>query len=569
MKLTYKFTLLLFFLIVLSQVLVYSSVRSFTEKVVADVLLKYGHVVSAYDTEKTLAPVIKEVQLTRNLLSEPTFLNWVKNPEDLSLQFEAEHVLENYRWHFQSNNFFVALNHNLGYYYNNELNEHQGDLLRHHLSKDNPLDAWYFELIESGRDVHININPDGHLNITRLWVDMLIRDGDEVLGIAGTGIDFNPVETTLFDYGIEGVDSLFIDSNFEVQLHREQGKIRRERQDLHHYQQLSLANFVYIDDEYKALESVLAKSKNEMNIQSTFITHHGNRHLIVANYIEELDWFELTLVDMNIILPKSKFQFLYAIFGGILFIFLVAIWWGLHRWVTKPIKELKEKTGLIGRPDSENKSISFLNKPSDEIGSLMGNFENMSATIVAHTAELESKVRQRTLDLERIAKHDVLTELLNRRGMEAELKQELNYALRSGSSFGLLLLDIDNFKNINDSLGHDKGDQALILIAKTITEIIRDYDSACRWGGDEFLIMLRNEYPTNLIDLAERLRIMVSNLEVSSTDGVIDKQLSVSIGCTEVNCDMSVNDALLQADAALYHAKNSGRNRVCMWNEEL
>jgi diguanylate cyclase (GGDEF)-like protein len=81
--------------------------------------------------------------------------------------------------------------------------------------------------------------------------------------------------------------------------------------------------------------------------------------------------------------------------------------------------------------------------------------------------------------------------------------------------------------------------------------------------------MLRNEYPTNLIDLAERLRIMVSNLEVSSTDRVIVKQLSVSIGCTEVNCDMSVNDALLQADAALYHAKNSGRNRVCMWNEEL
>ena len=154
---------------------------------------------------------------------------------------------------------------------------------------------------------------------------------------------------------------------------------------------------------------------------------------------------------------------------------------------------------------------------------------------------------KRTEALERLASIDPLTELLNRRGMEKNIQLELNHARREHYQFGLLWLDVDHFKQINDSLGHDKGDEA------------------SRWGGDEFLILIRTDSESTLYNLAERLRKEIRKVELTSDDGTLALLLSVSIGGTIVSEFSSIKAALLNADSALYQAKHAGRNQSVIW----
>lgn len=166
--------------------------------------------------------------------------------------------------------------------------------------------------------------------------------------------------------------------------------------------------------------------------------------------------------------------------------------------------------------------------------------------------------------IEVLANTDPLTSLLNRRAMEQHLKMLININQRYQQRLCLLILDIDHFKKINDSYGHDVGDQVLVHLSRLLAETLRQSDLLSRHGGEEFLVALPNTSLSLAVDLAERIRIEVARQ-------CIGKQaigLTISIGCVELADTEDYNHAITRADQLLYRAKETGRNRVCAQSEQ-
>lgn len=158
--------------------------------------------------------------------------------------------------------------------------------------------------------------------------------------------------------------------------------------------------------------------------------------------------------------------------------------------------------------------------------------------------------------------HDLLTGLPNRRLMTERLESEVARCARSHAPFSILLGDVDRFKRVNDSFGHDVGDKALMHIARALSKGLRSYDTASRWGGEEFLLFLPDTPGEVALEVANRLRQSVEELrDAELPQGLA---LSISIGVAEHRVDADLNQTIKRADTALYTAKHTGRNRVCV-----
>lgn len=187
--------------------------------------------------------------------------------------------------------------------------------------------------------------------------------------------------------------------------------------------------------------------------------------------------------------------------------------------------------------------------------------ENLAVT-------LENKFQQRTEELlhekdrlEVMSQMDDMTHIYNKRAIMEKLAEELKNYQRSGHTFSIAMIDIDFFKAINDNYGHIIGDRVIERIAAMISENLRKTDICGRFGGEEFIIIMRETNLKGAYTVADKLRLVVSESIIETEKGPIN--LKASIGLAEVNPNMEDPDELLYyADKALYRAKDNGRNRV-------
>lgn len=156
---------------------------------------------------------------------------------------------------------------------------------------------------------------------------------------------------------------------------------------------------------------------------------------------------------------------------------------------------------------------------------------------------------------------DPLTGLRTRRGMMEALEREQNRFRRTGQAFCVALCDIDKFKGVNDTYGHDIGDRVLAATAAAISRGIRSFDEAFRMGGEEFLVCLKETSLDEGFSVIDRLRVDLMKSPITLPDGRL-VVVTASFGLVEVTEDLSVDELIVCADRALYQAKNSGRNRV-------
>ncbi len=159
--------------------------------------------------------------------------------------------------------------------------------------------------------------------------------------------------------------------------------------------------------------------------------------------------------------------------------------------------------------------------------------------------------------------HDSLTEIGNRQAMETSFLRETKLAKRHHQPLSVLMIDVDHFKRINDSVGHMNGDETLIQIVKSIQQTLRETDQVFRYGGEEFVALLHNTGAHEARVIAERIRVNVAMSPVSLENQDLFCTVSIGIGC--FNGLENGKELLEKADAALYQAKNSGRNRVELW----
>jgi two-component system cell cycle response regulator len=185
----------------------------------------------------------------------------------------------------------------------------------------------------------------------------------------------------------------------------------------------------------------------------------------------------------------------------------------------------------------------------------------------AALALLNDRLSDQARELAHAATIDPLTGLFNRRYFQTRIEEEIERARRYELDLALLLADIDNFKLLNDQLGHLAGDYLLRQIAEVFKRSVRVFDVCTRFGGEEFAILMPGSNAGNAMIVAERIRSRVES--ASREDGPLPAHLriTISLGLAVLSADASSQELIARADRALYRAKAEGKNRVRMDGE--
>jgi two-component system, cell cycle response regulator len=223
---------------------------------------------------------------------------------------------------------------------------------------------------------------------------------------------------------------------------------------------------------------------------------------------------------------------------------------------------------VVSGKDAKNDVISGLNAGADDYlskpfheGELRARLRTGSRII-----SLQLHLLHAQEELQFRASHDHLTGLWNGGAVMELLQNELHRASRTNGSTGVLMMDVDHFKRVNDTYGHPVGDQVLHEVAARITRAVRSYDYVGRYGGEEFIVVIPNCSSENLRTIADRALSLVAGSPFST--GALSSQITVSIGGAESRNNTSRMEVLAAADAALYEAKRAGRNRVVIgWSK--
>jgi diguanylate cyclase (GGDEF)-like protein/hemerythrin-like metal-binding protein len=248
-------------------------------------------------------------------------------------------------------------------------------------------------------------------------------------------------------------------------------------------------------------------------------------------------------ISINII--KGFDYKLFIITTSIFFlIFLISIFW-------------------IRRINQLNKSLEQKNEDLQNLSDKLLISENLYKNAV-------SKLENTNDLLEKQATTDVLTGIRNRNYFNIRVMEEIERSKRYGSDLSLILIDLDHFKRINDTYGHDIGDDVIIKFTKKICELIRKTDLFARWGGEEFIILLPETDLLHAIDVGNKLRE-----EIQNTKHINDEVVTISLGVSNLMKFDTMESWFRKTDRALYHGKNQGRNLVCIsegikeWNEDI
>lgn len=252
----------------------------------------------------------------------------------------------------------------------------------------------------------------------------------------------------------------------------------------------------------------------------------------------------------------------------------------LKRLVSSFIDRIGEISESTGQYNARIKDYSQRIAKAEDIAELSDVMDGLSTDMVqmegrmvathqellaarTHAEEAEARIHTLEKELEAVSslvREDQLTGALNRRGMEDALTKEVARAVRMAAPFSVALLDIDHFKRLNDALGHQAGDQALVHLTRVVRQLLRPTDSLARYGGEEFLVLLPNS------DLADADKIMQRvQRELTKQYFLHDNQrvlITFSAGVAQLQTDEAQADLLKRADDAMYKAKAAGRNRV-------
>lgn len=229
---------------------------------------------------------------------------------------------------------------------------------------------------------------------------------------------------------------------------------------------------------------------------------------------------------------------------------------------------------LLGSARTEHIPVLVLAEPYDDADAIrcldLGVTDYLSKTISSR--ELVARIERATRDsrfrreLAELARTDALTGLANFRALMTRMAEEFSRAARYEYPLSVVMIDLDHLKQINDRFGHECGNKAIMALTRTLRASLRQTDFAARYGGDEFVVLLPHQTPSEAAVMVERLRRVLSTIAVDGTDGMpIDFTLTLSAGVAGHSVDdprPSFESLLQITDAALYQAKRAGRNRV-------
>jgi diguanylate cyclase (GGDEF)-like protein len=336
--------------------------------------------------------------------------------------------------------------------------------------------------------------------------------------------------------------------------------------------------YSYIEVVEDLNSSLISIGKRQTNAQETIVVLLPFTYKDKANNDKVVNAGELLYqIDIQRVEQKVINDLYLILISQFIKTFLVSIFilYILHKTIICHINEI---VSWLERFNTETPFVPMVKKTKNtndnEMLKLKSTINSMGLNVYRGTNELEKLVEQRTTELEQanlalkqLAYTDSLTGIANRVAFFEKADEELRRSRRLSYDLGLIMLDLDHFKSINDTYGHDAGDKVLKLVTESMQGCLREEDTIGRLGGEEFAIIVPGANKQGMHKLATRIQASLELNDFSFLDQ--EKKVTVSIGYTKVNTGELFKTALKRADQHLYTAKNSGRNNFVTDNEFL
>ncbi len=514
-----------------------------------------------FDRARGMGALRQEVALAENLTRSPVIAEWARDEADPAKKGRAIAELEQYRKAFADHSYFFVVNASGNYYYNDAQNSHAADPYSFTLRRDNPSDQWYYATTALDAGCHLNVDHDDELDVTKVWINCVLRDGPTVLGVLGTGLDLTTFIRDVVDFPQQGVQAIFVDGSGAIQAHRDTRYI-----DFH-----SLTNAI---NDKKTIFSLLDRpadrdalkqmlddvTSDTVEVRSTFMQVGGRQMLVGVGYLDKLGWYNVALMDVDAVIDRSLFLPIGLLLAATMIVVALLIAFIVKVSVGDRLARV-EKGVMAVRNDV--KAPVAADPGNDEIGRLSQSFATMASTVQDNMRTLEQLVEERTSELRSLAYRDQLTGIANRRGFASGFEQ-VKAVAQPAARLALLLIDIDRFKQINDRFGHQAGDEVAVEVARRIATVLRPNDVCGRWGGDEFIVLFSDLGLRPLKLIADAVHRGLCN-PVPLRNGT-SVPVTVSIGACLVEPEETLEQVADMADAALYMAKENGRNRVVVYD---
>ncbi len=403
---------------------------------------------------------------------------------------------------------------------------------------------WYYDPIRTGEGVWSMPYTDATINIKMISYTKAIYAGKQLIGVAGIDLSFNDIfktisEIVLYDSGY----GILTDSSYHVIVHPE----LQEGTDISKLQ----------NENFKSVINSLKQNNTDV-----LLYKYRNIDKIMGFSKLTNDWVFLAVADLaDINTPVKRLRQVITVIVIIVILFGAAVGLSISKSITGQLNILHEMTDRIG---NGNFKLPSAPETNDEIGNLARSFRVMSQKLEASQKDL----LELNNSMKILAFHDPLTRLPNRRyGMDALEKMVNNYNAENFDICGIMSIDLDNFKDINDTKGHDVGDKILIQTSEMMNHQISSHDLLCRIGGDEFLLLFRKVPSVSHVEaMAKRILnavkepVLIDSCEIHS---------GCSIGIAILDTGNNDIDKILKnADLALYSVKKSGRNNYCLYTDD-
>lgn len=330
------------------------------------------------------------------------------------------------------------------------------------------------------------------------------------------------------------------------------------------------------DENMTALDSAYESMKKGDSGYVDYLDEYGNHQYFFYSPVKKTNYRIGLLVseDELFVSDLSIFDVLSVMLISVIGVIVLVMLWSAKHLIA-PLNNLSLHLNHLGR--GKYKEDLVLNT-KDEWADIANTLNKMATAVLVReqeiltiNKELEERVDQRTHELsiankkfEELALLDELTGLGNRRAMAANFDAIHAHYLRDENAYSVMLIDIDYFKNFNDSYGHLEGDDVLQKVAHCIKDTMRTSDYIYRYGGEEFVVILPSSCVDEIRLAAERILHAVTALNIEHRESPLEK-ISISIGVSCIHdVESSWSNVLKIADDALYDAKEAGRNRVCI-----
>jgi diguanylate cyclase (GGDEF)-like protein len=330
-------------------------------------------------------------------------------------------------------------------------------------------------------------------------------------------------------------------------------------------------------------ELTTEETKNNIIVSTPIVL---SKHWGTLTLVYSLDAFNNDIMEVRKRLTKQiEHKVIYAVeLGLVIFAIFAILSWFWARRLVSPILILTDTAKKMAEGNlKENEALLHIHR-NDEVGVLANVFSDMSKKLSTSYKELETlnesleaKIKERTKDLEMsqeelkvLASTDSMTKLYNRRYFSDISEKTFTESKITQTNIVLIMLDIDNFKNVNDTYGHHIGDKVIIAIAEILKGSTRKSDIVCRYGGEEYMIMLPKGNLDKSLEIAENIRELVSHLGIEYREGkTLHPTISIGIAETNIIVDANIETAINKADNALYEAKRSGKNKVVIYRDKV